>query len=112
MSSMGYDLEAPEESGPDLAHPCRPLMSTFPWEEKIDGFQKPASCTLENWKHTCLTYTVGAGCATLQFAKAARNNSLDPAMLDALQDAILDLQTQTDIRVVVLRAEGKLFCSG
>jgi enoyl-CoA hydratase/carnithine racemase len=112
LSTMGYDLEEPEENGPSAAYPCRPLLASFPWEERIDGFAKPASCNLQNWKHTCLTYTVGKGCATLAFAKGAANNTLDPAMLDALQDAILDLQTRSDVRVVVIRSEGKVFSSG
>merc|ERR1712187_308111 len=62
--------------------------------------------------HTCLTYTIGKQAATLQFAKGATNNTIDPAMLDALQDAIMDLQTQSSVRVVIIKSEGKLFSNG
>jgi methylglutaconyl-CoA hydratase len=106
---MGYDLEEPEENGPSAAHPSRPLYSTFPWEEKIEGFAKKAQCDHKNWKHTCLKYTLGKGCATLALQKPG----IDPSVLDALQDAVLDLQTQKDVRVVILRSDaGKLFCQG
>lgn len=108
----GYDVEAPEESGPDFAHPSRPLYASFPWEERVESFTKPASCTLKNWRHDCLKYVITGQCATLTFAKGATNNTLDPAMLDALQDAILDLQGQFGVRVVVIKSEGKLFSNG
>lgn len=59
-----------------------------------------------------MSYTIGKQCATLKFTKGTANNTIDPAMLDALQDAIMDLQHQPDVRVVVLRSEGKLFSNG
>jgi len=109
---QGYDLDKEEERGPTLLDPCRPLYATFPWEEKIEPFAKPAGCTQKNWKHTCLKYTLGKQTATLTFTKGTANNTIDPAMLDALQDAIMDLQTQKAVRVVVIRSEGKLFSNG
>merc|ERR1711972_819530 len=75
-------------------------------------FVKPAKSTLEKWEHTCLKYSVGKHSATLEFNKAAQNNTLDPAMLDALQDAIMDLQNRSSVRVVVLKSSGKLFSNG
>merc|ERR1719265_1030788 len=33
-------------------------------------------------------------------------------MMDALQDALTDLQTNKEARVVILKAEGKLFSNG
>lgn len=108
----GYDLDEPEEDGPTADYPCRPLLDKFPWEEKIDDFDKPASCTFDSWKHNaCLKFTIGKGCATLILCSAS-NNGLNPEMLDALQDAIMDLQKRKEVRVVLLRAEGKLFSTG
>jgi methylglutaconyl-CoA hydratase len=112
LSQSGFDLEEPEENGPTPDHPSRPLITTFPWEEKIDNFAKPASCTFDTWKHQCLKYTIGKGCATLLFDKGPQNNTFDPEMLSALQDAIMDLQIRREVRVVVIRAEGKLFSNG
>lgn len=56
--------------------------------------------------------TFGKQTVTLQFNKAASNNTIDPDMLNALQDAIMDLQERSEIRVVVLKSEGKLFSNG
>lgn len=112
MAVGGYDVEYQEERGPSIANPSRGMYSAFPWEERVLPFEKKASCTQKTWKHTCLKYTIGKQTATLQFAKAATNNTIDPAMLDALQDAIMDLQEQRQVRVVILKSEGKLFSNG
>lgn len=101
-----------EARGPSTTNPCRNVIPTFPWEEKVKPFEKPASCTLKDWKHACLKYTVGRQCATLQLAKPEGNNSFDPAMIDALQDAIMDLQNQRSVRVVIVKSEGKFFSNG
>mmetsp|Transcript_66248 Transcript_66248/g.141777 ORF Transcript_66248/g.141777 Transcript_66248/m.141777 type:complete len:351 (+) Transcript_66248:84-1136(+) len=112
MAMADVDPAYEEERGPTFTDPARPLYTTFPWEEKIEPFAKPPSCTLENWKHTCLKYSLGKHSATLQFDKGTMNNTLDPAMLDALQDAIMDLQHRSSVRVVILKSSGKLFSNG
>lgn len=108
----GEDVLRRDARGPNFNDPSRPILATFPWEERVSPFDKPASCTLDNWKHQCLKVTKGKQTVTLQFNKASTNNTLDPAMLDALQDAIMDLQDRTEVRVVILRSEGKLFSNG
>jgi len=109
-SGNGY---IPEPRGPTAQDPSRPQLSTFPWEEHVDPFDKLASCKIGNWKHEkCLKVSLGKQTATLQFNKAATNNMIDPAMLDAFQDAIMDLQERPEIRVVILKSEGKLFSNG
>lgn len=113
MSCRGLDAaQGGEVRGPSLVDPCKPLYNTFPWEERVSPFERPASCTLETWKHTCLKVSLGKQTATLQLNKASSNNTLDPAMLDALQDAIMDLQERSGVRVVILKSEGKLFSNG
>jgi len=111
-SINGQDLLREEARGPTFSSPCKQLYSTFPWEEQVSAFEKPAKCTASNWTHTCLQYTVGKQTATLKFAKGTGNNTIDPAMLDALQDAITDLQNQPAVRVVIIKSEGKLFSNG
>jgi len=108
----GYDVEYEEDRGPSWMDPSKVQYSKFPWEEEIEPFDKPATCTAKNWKHTCLSYKIGNQCATIKFTKGAQNNFLDPAMLDALQDAIMDLKNQPKVRVVIIRSEGKLFSNG
>lgn len=112
MAVSGYDVERGEERGPSFVNPSRPLYATFPWEEKVAFFEKPATCGYRDWSHTCLKYHIGKHVATLQLARAGSNNCLNPALLDALQDAIIDLQDQRDVRLVVLKSEGKFFSQG
>mmetsp|Transcript_4177 Transcript_4177/g.13361 ORF Transcript_4177/g.13361 Transcript_4177/m.13361 type:complete len:351 (+) Transcript_4177:72-1124(+) len=111
-SITGQDIGREEPRGPTFTSPCKPLYSTFPWEEQVAPFEKKSQCTAKNWTHTCLSYTIGKQSATLKFSKGTGNNTIDPAMLDALQDAIMDLQEQPDVRVVIIRSEGKLFSNG
>mmetsp|Transcript_82392 Transcript_82392/g.236752 ORF Transcript_82392/g.236752 Transcript_82392/m.236752 type:complete len:351 (-) Transcript_82392:84-1136(-) len=112
VSCHGHDPEQREARGPSVLQPSRPVIETFPWEERTDPFDKPASCTFSTWRHTCLRCTLGAQTVTLQLNKSATNNTIDPEMLDALQDAIMDLQDRSQVRVVILRSEGKLFSNG
>lgn len=111
-SLNGTDIDGTEPRGPSYQEPCNPLYSNFPWEEKVDNFSKPASCTHKNWKHQCLEYKLGSQCATLRMDAGDEQNGLNPAMLDALQDAIMDLQDRADVRVVILRSTGKFFSCG
>jgi len=111
-SLNGFDIDGTEPRGPSFQEPCRPLYSTFPWEEQVDGFDKPASCTHKNWRHKCVKYKLGTQCATLELDTGDGANGLNPAVLDALQDAIMDLQDRSDIRVVILKSTGKFFSQG
>eukprot|EP00747_Dinoflagellata_sp_TGD_P033153 gnl/TRDRNA2_/TRDRNA2_136425_c0_seq3.p1 gnl/TRDRNA2_/TRDRNA2_136425_c0~~gnl/TRDRNA2_/TRDRNA2_136425_c0_seq3.p1 ORF type:complete len:351 (-),score=89.74 gnl/TRDRNA2_/TRDRNA2_136425_c0_seq3:229-1281(-) len=110
LATSGFDTESTEHTGPSTANPGRAYVATFPWEEKVEPFERPAGCTQKNWSHTVLKYKIGDGIATLTMEK--QNNTLDPGMLDALQDAIMDLEGQKDVRVVCLKGEGKVFSSG
>eukprot|EP00435_Cladocopium_sp_Y103_P019755 s1628_g4.t2 len=110
--TKSHDIDATEARGPTFEEPCNPLYSTFPWEEKVDDFNKPASCTHKNWKHQCLKYKLGSQCATLQMDAGDGENGLNPAMLDAFQDAITDLQDRSEVRVVILKSTGKFFSNG
>jgi len=112
MAIAGYDVEVPEETGPSILKPDRPLFAAFPWEEVTEPFERKPACTQKDWKHKCLSYTLGKQTATLAFAKPAQNNTIDQDMIDALQDAIMDLETRKDVRVVIIKSEGKLFCNG
>jgi len=112
VSTAGYDMDLEEARSKSMGNPMRPQRPPFPWEEEIAAFVKPATCTLKTWRHKCLAYSIGQQTATLTFTKGEQRNTFDPAMLDALQDAIMDLQEQKDVRVVFLKAEGKLFSGG
>ncbi|HEX2724217.1 MAG TPA: enoyl-CoA hydratase-related protein [Beijerinckiaceae bacterium] len=56
---------------------------------------------------------IGAhGIATLSLNRPERGNAFNQAMLDELGQAFLDLQEDARVRVVVLRGNGKHFCTG
>src|SRR5690554_5487374 len=52
------------------------------------------------------------GITTLTLNEPDQRNSLSLAMLDALSEALADIETDDNTRVVVLGAAGKVFCAG
>ena len=52
------------------------------------------------------------GVATLTLNRPAKMNALSSAMLDALRSALADIAGDQSVRVVVLAANGKAFCTG
>ncbi len=52
------------------------------------------------------------GVAWLRLNRPQKRNALSLAMLDALAEAVEALRTDRDVRVVVLAAEGPVFCAG
>jgi len=69
-------------------------------------------CTSEQWTHTDLNFEVGEGIAYLTLNRPDDNNALNHSLSLALHDAVFELSKRDDIRCVVLRAEGKMFCAG
>jgi len=52
------------------------------------------------------------GIATITMNRPKVLNSLHPVVIDGLVNALLDVQKDTDVRVVVLTGAGKAFCAG
>ena len=52
------------------------------------------------------------GITTVTLSQPEKRNSLSMAMLDALSEVFTALENDADTRVVVLAAEGKVFCAG
>ncbi|HEX6959083.1 MAG TPA: enoyl-CoA hydratase-related protein [Ferrovibrio sp.] len=50
--------------------------------------------------------------ATITFCRPERHNALEILDLDALDAALTDLSIREDVRLLLLKAEGKSFCSG
>merc|ERR1712232_146403 len=70
-------------------------------------------CGSQDWWHQTVGFECGDGIAYLTLNRPDANNSLNDEMADALHDAIFELHRRKgDIRIVVLRAEGKMFCGG
>jgi len=56
--------------------------------------------------------TESRGVATLTLTRAKKRNAMDAAMIDALAGAAERLAADRAVRVVVLAAEGEVFCAG
>ena len=52
------------------------------------------------------------GVAEVCLVRTDKMNALDPAMFEALADAIAQLKTLAGLRAIVLHGEGKAFCAG
>ena len=52
------------------------------------------------------------GLASITLSRPEKHNAMNRQMIDELKDAALFITTTKDIRLVLLRAEGKTFCAG
>lgn len=70
------------------------------------------TCSSANWHHQDVNFEMGEGIAYLTLNSPKTNNALSANIQQALSDAAFELYNRKDIRMVILRAEGKLFCAG
>lgn len=56
--------------------------------------------------------TVKDGIATVTMNRPEKRNAMNTALLDGLTKSFNQLETNPDVRVVVIRGEGKAFCAG
>lgn len=61
---------------------------------------------------TRITIEIAEGVADVRLARPDKLNALDPAMFDAIIDAIAKLGATAGLRAVVLSGEGRGFCAG
>src|SRR5688572_16229724 len=59
-----------------------------------------------------ITVTSAEGVLTLTLARPAKMNALTNAMYAALADALVDAETDTRVRAIVIRGEGAMFTAG
>lgn len=59
-----------------------------------------------------VSITVADGIADVRLIRSDKMNALDPAMFDALEQAIAQLGATPGVRVAVLSGEGRAFCAG
>ncbi len=52
------------------------------------------------------------GTVTFSLSRPGRGNALDPALVDALDDALAAVHERADVHTLVLRGEGPHFCTG
>lgn len=61
---------------------------------------------------TTLRVETEAGVRSIVLCRAAEYNTITPALRDELARAIDDADADRDVRVILLRAEGRAFCAG
>lgn len=115
LKELGVFLEDNHMEGylhkPDRTH----IQEKKPWEADImEGIPShhPKCKSLEEWDHVDMKFEVSGSIAYLTFNRPAANNSLNEGLTLALGDATHILKRRLDIRMVVLRAEGRMFCAG
>jgi len=81
------------------------------WEVIPVPASKP-TCSSADWKHTDVLFEIGQGIAYITLNRPDSNNALNETISQGLQDATYELHQRRDVRIVVLRAEGKMFCAG
>lgn len=59
-----------------------------------------------------LEVTIEANVAWLTLNRPDKLNALNPTMMEELRQAFTDLDQRDDVRVVVIRGEGRAFCAG
>ena len=59
-----------------------------------------------------VSIAIAGGVADVRLTRADKMNALDPAMVDAIIDAIERLGREQGLRCVVLSGEGRAFCAG
>ncbi|MFA5630642.1 MAG: enoyl-CoA hydratase-related protein [Porticoccaceae bacterium] len=58
------------------------------------------------------SYVVAEGCATISFTRPEKANAFHPRIIAPLRRAFLDIAARDDVRVVLIRGEGKHFMAG
>lgn len=92
-------------------------METRPWLDFEKSAQPDLSlhtpaCSADDWKHKDVEFVIGKGIAYIILNRPDENNAITDSVHVAYNDAVHALHKRSDIRVVVLTARGKMFCSG
>lgn len=87
------------------------IVEKQPWDVLPCPISMPR-CGAINWSHSDINLELGEGIGYITLNRADANNSLTDSIMQGLHDAACELARRSDIRVVVLRAEGKMFCAG
>lgn len=91
--------------------PKRVFAEKHKWDCAATPNQYP-KCKSDNWSHSDVNFEIGQGIAYITLNRPASNNALNDTISQGLHDAVFELQHRLDVRIVVLRAEGKMFCAG
>jgi len=82
-----------------------------PWETEIPYTHVP-QCTSGNWKHTEVLFEINQGIAYVTMNRPGHNNAITDTLSSGIADAVCELRQRKDVRIAVLKANGKMFCAG
>lgn len=91
--------------------PQKRVVEKQSWEVKPGPNSTPQSSS-SSWNNSDVSFELGQGIAYITLNRPQTNNSLNDGMMQGIHDACFELHRRSDIRIVVLRAEGKMFCAG
>jgi len=74
--------------------------------------RSPQQYTLENWANPEVNFEITEGIAYITLNRPEANNALNNHLTQGMTDAVYILQKRPDVRIAVLKAEGRMFCAG
>jgi len=87
------------------------IVQQCPWDVTPVPPTAP-TCRSDSWIHKDVMFEIGSGIAYITLNRPQANNAINDRVIEALNDACCELHKRSDVRVVVLRSEGKMFCAG
>ncbi len=76
------------------------------------GRWRQPDCDARHMPHDVVQLSFEDSIATIALNDPKRRNAMNIAMFDALDEALSDVAARSDIHVLLLRGNGKAFCSG
>src|SRR5262245_4350221 len=87
-------------------------MAVARWRSRPTRRARPTALRFCAWRLTLIKTSVNNGVAQIVLARAEKRNALNRELVAALRPALDHAGTDTSVRVIVLRGEGKDFCAG
>jgi len=104
------------QRAPIVNHISAKLRARTPWLATIDatpdlGFFAQ-TCKSDDWRHQDVKLEISQGIGYVIMNRPNENNSLNDTIGNGMSDATLCMHQRPDLRIVVLTAEGRMFCAG
>lgn len=104
------------QKAPIVSHLSAKLQARTPWNATIDMTPDldfmPQTCKSDDWRHQDVKLEISQGIGYVIMNRPNENNSLNDSIGSAMQDATTCMYQRPDLRIVVLTAEGRMFCAG
>lgn len=121
LRSHGVELEADHMDGYQWKPPPADVDRSAlikPWEVPLEKQLQstdppPVMCdSPETWNNPEVLFEIKGKVAYVTLNRPAANNAMNDGISAGIHDAILILKRRTDVRLVVLSGQGRMFCAG